>query len=104
MDPLKFPPRNIPLIGESHVTHPTWLISVPITCLCDAKQPLNVLFGNNTGPSVCPACLNVYGLVALQGGPNVPFGVAVALIGKASKNVSDDDVAKNLDAIEGSVN
>jgi hypothetical protein len=40
-------------------------------------MPLNVLFGNGTGPSVCQGCGNVYGLVAMQGGPNVPFGVAV---------------------------
>lgn len=98
MDPLQFPPRAVPLIGEPCTVHPTWFISAPITCNCDAKTPLVVHLGNGLGPAVCPACLNVYGIVAMQGGgpKGLPPGIGVNVIGRAQQTVTDADVAKKL--------
>ena len=104
MDPLTFPQRAVPLIGQSHIAHPTWIIAAPITCNCEAKTPLTVMFGNGCQPAICPGCLNVYGIVALQGGGNVPFGVGIAVIAKAQKRVADADVAEKIAQIAESVN
>ena len=93
-DPIRFPTMPVPIIGEPFTSHATWFVTAPIKCNCPAQTPLVVYCGNNLPPAVCPSCLNIYGVVALQGGGpnNLPLGVGIAVIGRATKNITDAQV------------
>lgn len=97
-NPLKFPPRAVLLIGQPLTVHPEWILIAPITCNCEAKTPLTVKLGQNIGPSVCMACLNIYGVTRLRYDPvkNIGFEMEIGVIGKAQREVSDADVAAKI--------
>ena len=98
MDPLKFPPRALPIVGQPCVVHPGWTVIAPITCNCEARTVLTVYLGQNMPPAICPACMNVFGITILQynTAQNVPGGIGVGIIGKASKNLDEGDVESTV--------
>lgn len=103
--PIPFPQNGggVPLVGQPCTIHPTWFITAPITCNCEAHTPLLVFFGANMPPAVCPKCLNVFGLVLaeVKGGTG---RIAVQVIGRAQHEVKDADVEKTLSDIVETLN
>lgn len=79
------------------MVHPDWILVQPITCNCDAKQPLLVKLGPNQQPTVCPGCLNVYGVVMMDYFPakNRPLQIGVGVIGVAQKEAPAPAVTEN---------